>query len=182
MKTVVWAGSKNPAKIASVRGAFELFFDDVLVEGIEVASGISVQPFDDDTFIGAKNRVDELLKRRATNLVKDLLPDFVIGLEGGVASEFNRHFVFAVACIADAKGRIAFGQSGRFELPDGVVVRLKAGEELGAVMDDWTNEKDLKHRGGAVGLLTNGKIDRAAFNRDAVVLALSVLLHPKWNP
>jgi inosine/xanthosine triphosphatase len=184
MKTVVQVASKNPSKIASVRAAFESFFSDVSVEGIEVDSGVSGQPFGDDTFKGAKNRVENLRKRHAVVAVEGASSpsaDFFVGLEGGVAEEFGKHFVFAVASVASSDGRNAFGQSARFELPDEVVLRLKEGAELGVVMDEWANAKNLKHTRGAVGLLTGDRIDRMAYNRDAVLLALSVLLHPKWN-
>ena len=54
MKVLV--GSKNPVKIASVSEAFANYFDDLEVVGIEVESGVSVQPVNDETFIGAQNR------------------------------------------------------------------------------------------------------------------------------
>jgi len=52
---LILVGSKNPVKIESVKEAFEKYFSNVDVQGVEVSSGVSDQPVNEDTFRGAKN-------------------------------------------------------------------------------------------------------------------------------
>ena len=72
MKILV--GSKNPVKIKSVEEAFSLYFQNFSVEGIEVNSGVPVQPINDETYIGAQNRAARL---KEMSEVQNLDADFL---------------------------------------------------------------------------------------------------------
>ena len=50
--------------------------------------------------------------------------------------------------------RTSIGRSCNLPLPAKVYQRLEQGEELGFVMDDLFNTKNIKQQGGAIGLLT----------------------------
>ena len=171
----VLVGSANPVKIAAVRDAFEPCFPGAVVEGIEASSGVPAQPVgEEETFAGAENRARTLLRHNAE---RSLGAAFCVGLEGGIAEYHARWFAFGVICIADAAGRLGFGVSPLFELPPGVVDDLLGGSELGHVMDRLAGEHNTKQRGGAVGILTGGRITRRELYAQGVAMALIPFLN-----
>jgi inosine/xanthosine triphosphatase len=172
MKVLV--GSVNPVKIAAVRDAFELYFPGAQVEGIETPSGVPAQPVGEDTFTGAENRA---LALAALNVERKLGAEFCVGLEGGIAQYHGRWFAFGAICVVDATGRRGFGVSPLFELPPGVVDDLLSGDELGHVMDRLAGEHNTKQRGGAVGILTGGRITRRELYAQGVAMALIPFLN-----
>jgi len=161
-------------KIAAVRDVFEAYFPGAEMEGVEVPSGVPAQPVGEETFTGAENRARELL---ALNTERDLDAGFCVGLEGGIAQYHARWFAFGAICIADATGRLGFGVSPLFELPPGVVDDLLGGSELGHVMDRLAGEHNTKQRGGAVGILTGGRITRRELYAQGVAMALIPFLN-----
>lgn len=167
MKVLV--GSENPVKIEAVKEAFSRFFDEVKVVGIKVNSGVSDQPINDETFEGAKNRALEL-KRISEE--KNLKAEFFVGIEGGIIRLYSRWFAFGVMCIMNKKGRIGYGTSPFFELPESVTKKLLKRIELGNVMDEITGEKNTKQKDGAVGFFTHGRMKRKDFYVHGLVLAL----------
>ena len=170
----VLVGSANPVKIAAVQDVFEPYFPGAEVEGIETPSGVPAQPVGEDTFTGAENRARSLL---AFNVEQGLEAEFCVGLEGGIAQYHARWFAFGVICIADATSRLGFGVSPLFELPPGVVDDLLEGSELGHVMDRLAGEHNTKQRGGAVGILTGGRITRRELYAQGVAMALIPFLN-----
>lgn len=60
MKVLI--GTKNPGKILGAKNALENYFQDVEVVGISSPSEVSEQPIGEETFLGAKNRVKNLVK------------------------------------------------------------------------------------------------------------------------
>lgn len=167
MKVLV--GSRNPVKIEAVKEAFSKYFDDVEVIGIKVGSRVSNQPIGDETFEGAKNRSLEL---KRINEEKNLGAKFFVGIEGGIIKLHSRWFAFGGMCIVDDKGRIGFGTSPHFELPDDVTKELLSGIELGDVMDKITGDRNTKQKGGAIGFFTRGIMDRKNLYIQGLVVAL----------
>ncbi len=172
MKVLV--GSLNPVKIAAVRDVFESHFRGVEVQGIEAPSGVPAQPVGDATFTGAENRAQALV---VLNVERGLGAEFCVGLEGGIAQHHARWCAFGAICIADAAGRLGFGASPLFELPPGVVDDLLGGSELGDVMDRLAGQRNTKQRGGAVGILTGGRITRRELYAQGVAMALIPFLN-----
>jgi inosine/xanthosine triphosphatase len=170
----VLVGSGNPVKIGAVRDVFAAHFSQVEVEGLGVPSGVAAQPVGDATFAGAENRARALV---ALNTERGLAADFCVGLEGGIAQYHSRWFAFGAICIADAAGRLGFGVSPLFELPPGIVAALLGGDELGHVMDRLAGEHNTKQRGGAVGILTGGRITRRELYAQGVAMALIPFLN-----
>ena len=166
MKVLV--GSKNPVKIEATREAFKKYFDNIEVIGIDVDSKVSRQPIGIETFVGAKNRVEEL---------KRFESDFYVGIEGGMMNIFERWFGFAVVCISDKNDKYGFGITSFFELPQVVVSEIKKGKELGNVIDELTKRENTKQKEGAIGILTRGKIDRKNLYIPAVICALIPFLN-----
>ena len=139
MKVLV--GSTNPVKLNAVKESFALYFEDIIIEGISVNSGVPAQPVNSQTFEGAKNRALELKK---VNSEKNLSADFFVGIEGGIKEAYGKWFAFGCMCIMKEDGKFSFGTSAHFELPDIVTKRLLNGEELGFVMDEIMQEKNTK--------------------------------------
>jgi len=162
MRVVV--GSLNPTKIEGVRRAFNQFFDDVIVKGVEVNSGVGNQPFNNDVVKGAINR--------AINSFQDC--DFSVGIEAGLFSlkkTLTGYIDFQVAAIYNGK-RITIGFGPGFEYPPVVVDEVLKGKEVGEIMDEITGIKNLGEKTGAIHFLTKGVIPRSELARIAVTMAL----------
>ena len=167
--TEVLVGSENRIKIESTHQAFSKFFKNVKVEGFSVDSGVSAQPFNDETFVGAKNRVERV---RRINEERHLSVDFFVGIEGGVLQLHNRWFQFTVIHISDSQYRESFSTTGLYELPDWIVEKLLAGIELSHIIDELTQDSNTREKQSASGFLTNGEIDRLQNYTQAVTFAL----------
>lgn len=170
----ILVGSKNPVKIKSVEEAFANYFNDLEVAGFEVESGVPVQPVNDETFTGARNRALNLKKLNEKN---NLNGDYFVGIEGGIAESFGKWFAFGCMCVVDKTGDTGYGTSPGFELPQSVITKLLHGVELGAVMDEIMNESNTKQRGGAIGFFTNGVMSRKELYIEGLKAALVPFLH-----
>jgi len=167
MKILV--GSQNPVKIEAVKEAFSKYFGDVEVEGINVNSKVPDQPVNEETFEGAKNRVLEL---KRINEEKNLNANFFVGIEGGIKEFYSKWFAFGGMCIMNNKGKIGFGTSANFELPDSITKELLNGIELGKVMDKIAGTDNIKQKGGAIGFLTKEIMNRKELYINGLVVAL----------
>lgn len=167
MKILV--GSQNPVKIEAVHQAFAQYFDTVEVIGREVDPQVLVQPVNEDTFLGAKNRV---LALQHLNALEKLGADFFAGIEGGIIQLYSRWFGFGCMAIGDPQGRLGFGTSALFELPEPIVSELLAGKELGHVIDHLAGDHNTKQKGGAIGFLTHGVMDRKMLYVQGLIVAL----------
>lgn len=165
----VLVGSQNPVKIEAVREAFIQYFDDVKVIGREVDSEVPAQPVNEDTFAGAKNRV---LALQDLNAAEKVGAQFFVGIEGGIIQLYERWFAFGCMAIGDVQGRLGFGTSPLFELPEALIPELLAGKELGQVIDRLTGDHNTKQKGGAIGFLMGGIMDRKALYVQGLIVAL----------
>ena len=133
------------------------------------------QPVGDDTWLGARNRALALLDRSRA----DGLPAaYCVGLEGGIAQLAGQWYTFGVICVVNAAGACGFGVSPMFALPESIVARLLAGEELGHVIDDLSGDRNTKQKGGAIAYMTQGRMDRRELYAQGVVMALVPFLNP----
>jgi inosine/xanthosine triphosphatase len=176
----VLVASGNPVKLRATRDGFRALTRarEVSVDGLAVPSGVAHQPLsDEETLRGAVQRV-EALKAQAPDA------DFWVGLEGGVEPHGEELWAFAWAVVA---GRGAAGRTGRartaaFALPDEIARLVRTGFELGEADDRVFGRVGSKREDGAVGLLTDGAIDRAALYAPAVTLALLPFFNPTLYP
>lgn len=152
MKIII--GSKNPTKIAAVENSFR-GHREVEFISLDVSSGVSEQPFsDEETIEGAVNR--------ATRAIVQGNGGIGIGLEGGVHETSHGLLLCNWGALATPDMAPIIAGGARFLLPEEVAARLRAGEELGPVMDDYAKKKNVSKQEGAVGILTNGLVNRAA--------------------
>ena len=66
-----------------------------------------------------------------------------------------------------------------FFLPDRVADLVRSGTELGHAIDEVFERSGSKRSGGAVGVLTDGAMDRTELYEHAVVLALVPFRRPE---
>ncbi|MGP4062625.1 DUF84 family protein [Halobacillus litoralis] len=145
----IYVGSKNPTKIASVKHVFP----EMEVVGIEVESKVAAQPFsDDETLEGAINRARECASNNKTHLG--------IGLEGGVMEIEDDLYLCNWGALVDSKENVYTASGARILLPDDIKADLEKGKELGEVMDIFAEKVEVRKNEGAIGIFTNGFIDR----------------------
>jgi inosine/xanthosine triphosphatase len=164
----VAVGSDNPVKRRAVEAALpgDGVPERVTVELVAVDSEVSEQPRGRaETLAGARNRARNALGTGAV--------DLGIGLEGGVATVEGDPALFVVMWAAATDGdRWGEAAGPSYLLPDPVADRVRAGEELGPVMDDVLGEQQVGRRGGAAAALTGDRVDRATALSTAVAGAL----------
>lgn len=171
MKIVV--SSKNPVKISSALLGFQSMFsgEEFEIVGVSVPSGVPDQPLgDEQTLLGAMNRMNGVLTLSEA--------DYYVGIEGGVEHVGDDVEVFAWVVVRGPNGRVGKARTGMFLLPKKLVELVRQGVELGTAADMIFDESNSKQKGGTVGALTSGAIDRTAYYHHAVILALLPFKNP----
>lgn len=180
-------GSKNPVKLSSstngARHALQAYLAgcDVESSGFDVASGVSSQPLGDrETKSGAKQRSLEAYEAyKAANEGRS--PDFAIGLEGGVSDENGEMECMAWIVVYDGEN-YGSSKTGTFTLPKRIRELVLSGMELGDADDLVFGSVNSKQKGGTVGHLTRGVIDRSKYYESTVVMAFIPLLWSDLYP
>ena len=167
---IISIGSLNPVKISAVKAAVAGCWPDALCIPSESTSGVADQPWGDvETQRGAVNRARDALARvREATLG--------VGLEGGLVETEYGVMSCAWCAVASRDGRLGIGGSVNFMLPATVAQRVRDGWELGPAMDALTGISDSKQKMGAVGIVTNGLLDRQTAYTQIVMLALAPFL------
>jgi inosine/xanthosine triphosphatase len=164
-------GSTNPAKLEAVHRALARLAPGCTVEGMNVASGVGRQPFgDEETRAGARARARTALRESGA--------DVAFGLEGGVIFEDAEPWLVSWVAVVDRDGREGEASGLRMALPASAAARLRAGDELGDVIDALFDVKLSKQQAGAIGLLTAGFVSRTDAFADLVAMACAPLLRP----
>ena len=147
MKIIV--GSNNEAKIDAVRSNFSGFE----VEGMEVSSKVSSQPFsDEETLEGAINRARECASSAKGSMG--------IGLEGGVMEIENDLYLCNWGVLVDNHENVFTASGARIPLPDEVAKGLNKGKELGDIMDEFAQRSEIRQKEGAIGIFTAELVNR----------------------
>ena len=166
-------GSTNPTKVEAARRAAAKVWPEGEVVAVAIPSGVGEQPMsDDETIRGAVNRA-----RAALAAVDDA--QIGMGVEGGVQDTPHGLFVGGWAAVVDRNGCLGIGAGGRVLLPESIATRIRRGEELGPVMDDFSGRRNVKHEEGAIGIFTAGLIERTAALEIALTYALARFITPE---
>lgn len=166
----ITVASKNPQKVNAVK---EIITDypllkDAVVLSVSVPSGVSEQPLSLDELIrGAINRA-----KAAFNDT-----DLSIGLESGFMNvPYTKTGMMDLCACAIYDGKeIHLGLSSAFEAPIKVAKLIK---EKGMTFGEAVKEAELTahpnvgYEEGAIGILTNGRLTRLSYTKQAVVTAL----------
>lgn len=169
----VLIATKNNTKITGAKTAFEKFFKGVEIEGVSVASDVPEQPINDETLLGAKNRVANLKKYAKENNIQ---ADFYVAIESGMSNGLGDWFIINMAVIEDDNGNVSIGAGPSFPVPESKVERIKE-IGLGDVMNELFNEKELHSRGGGIQLLTHGVVSRMDLTELAFEMALTKFIN-----
>lgn len=160
-------GSRNPVKIAAVRAVFAPWCVDARYDAVAAASGVPGQPWgDEETQRGAEARARAALDTTGAEVG--------VGLEGGVVElPGGGARTCAWAVVIDRAGTLGIGGSMAVPLPQSVVRRLRAGEELSHAVDAVAGQVGTGTGIGAVGILTAGAVDRQRAYELLVTYALA---------
>ena len=176
MKVLI--GTKNPGKIEGAKRALENYFSNVDIQGIKVSSDVNEQPVGIETYQGALNRVDNLIKYAKENHIK---ADLFMAVESGLTSELGFWAITNIAVIKNSQGELGVGSSASFPVPNQYVEDIKT-ETLGTVMDRLFNESDLRSSTGGIGHLTHDVVTRIDLTTDAFLMALTPFINEKvWK-
>lgn len=147
----VWVGTKNKAKVAAVHSVFK----EAKLFETEVSSGVSDQPFsDEETRHGAIYRATQSLPQHTEQY------SISIGLEGGVMKIDDALFICNWGALATSTNDLYVASGARIPLPQEIADQLYAGKELGPVMQAFSKKENVRQQEGAIGIFTNGLLDR----------------------
>lgn len=148
----VWIGSKNKAKVASVQS----IFSEAHLFPTNAASGVSAQPFSDsETKRGAIFRARAALPSAADHQT------IAVGLEGGVMEMDQQLYVCNWGALVTHTDDVFVAGGARIPLPKSISEQLQRGKELGPVMESYVKRTDVREHDGAIGIFTNGQLDRS---------------------
>lgn len=158
-------GTRNKAKVGAVEKIAQQQLHNAQFEALDVPSGVSEQPFtNEETRQGAINRAQATIAQTTA--------DIGFGLEGGVYELDGTMYCCNWGALATRDGKVFACAGATFALPNEIATRLKVGEELGPVMDDFTKTANIRHHAGAIGIFTNGLIDRKEMFEHIVLMLI----------
>jgi inosine/xanthosine triphosphatase len=183
-KMIIAVGSTNPVKINSARNGLsqglQLEINPDSVIGFNVPSLVPDQPIGDkETKQGATNRAKAAYD---ACLLEKGKADYAVGLEGGIQIlEDGDMECFAWMVVYDGK-KFGCARTCSFNLPRAISSLIESGMELGDADDAVFGVKNNKQRGGTIGHLTRGVIDRTKYYEQAIILATIPFLHENLYP
>lgn len=149
---IIAIGTKNPTKVHAVQNAFFNHFAGEFIS-TNVKSNVSEQPLtDDETMRGAINR--------ARNAIEAENGDIGVGLEGGVVKTDHGYFLCNWGAIIDRNIQPIVASGSRIVIPDEIGIEVFSGKELGIVMDRFVEKNNVSQNEGAIGIFTNGCVNR----------------------
>jgi len=171
MKVIV--GSQNNAKVLAVAESLVDYkqLKDFEVIGINADSKISDQPLTlQETITGAINRAKESFESKDAS--------YGFGIESGlmaVPHTLSGHLDVCVCAITDIDGTY-IGISSAWEFPNKDIsdAMTKDGLDMAqaCVKFGLTDDPDIGQKGGAIGLVTNGRLGRKEYTQEAIRNAL----------
>lgn len=174
----VLIGTKNPGKIEGAKNAFENFFDNFNITGIPVSSDVPDEPCDKEIYLGALNRVNNLISYAKNNNIE---ADYFLGIESGITNLLGKWVIINIAVIKDKNGYESWGTSSGFPVPDKYVNEIIS-TDLGKVMDRLFEKNDLRSYKGGINFLTHGNITRIDLTKEAFTMALTQFINNKiWT-
>lgn len=160
----VAVGSTNPRKRRAVERA--LAGSGATVVAVAVDSGVAEQPRSrTETIRGADTRARRALAEAGA--------DLGVGIEGGIGTveAIDGDYLLMWASVTDGD-RLERGGGPSIRLPEEIAAAIRAGAELGPLLDERLGVDGLATDQGAAGVLTGGRIDRESSLVHAVAGAL----------
>lgn len=184
----IFVGSTNPVKTNAAIIAASEQWPQVEVEGFGVDSGVGEQPrSDQETKAGAITRAKRALKRgraelqvaQVTSSGKSLLG---LGLEGGVMHD-EQGVMWSVVwgAVVDPQGFVFCAKGGGFKIPAMVADKIRQGGEMGPIMSKMFDGRDIRHKEGMIGVITNKFLDRTELYVPIAKTALGLWFGRDWQ-
>lgn len=161
-------GTKNPGKIEGAKQAFEKYFQNIEIEGVDVNSEVPDQPLNKEILTGAKNRVKNLKEYANKNKIH---ADYYIASEAGITNTLGEWIDFNLAIIENKDGFQSIGVSQGFQVPEKYIEEIFE-TEFGKVMDRLFDAKELGKGKGGIHILTKEEVTRIDLTKNAFVMAL----------
>jgi len=160
----VGVGTDNPVKVRAICHVMESLSLRARVRGVRVRTEVPEQPFGDEALQGAMNRAKAAIGTG----------DFGVGIEAGLVWSplISDYFDVQYAAIVDRAGQITVGHGPGFTYPPRVLENVKAGRSVGKAMARLTGIRDIGSKEGAIGYLTERRLDRDALTESAVLMAM----------
>ncbi len=170
---IIYVGSLNKVKVETVKEVFALYesLQQAEVRGVKVNSKIPAQPTTlEETMWGARNRAHSALQKEGLS----------IGLESGIFEapgwEREKTYMDHTVCVVYDGKQDYIGFSPAFRLPRAMLPLIfKEGMDLNQASQklELTTKEELGNAEGLVGILTKGVMDRKAYMKPAVIMALA---------
>jgi inosine/xanthosine triphosphatase len=160
----VSVGTDNPVKLRAARRVILALAMPARVRSVPVRTDVPEQPFGEEAIQGAVNRAKAALGEG----------DFGIGIEAGLVwSPLNSDYFDVQYCaVVDRTGRVTVGHGPGFTYPPRVVESVKAGRTVEDAMTHVTGLPGIGSKEGAIGYLTERRIDRDRLTESAVLMAM----------
>jgi len=173
-------GSKNPTKVSAVADAAKLYPEILPNPEIE---GIDVQVAE----LGHPKNLDEIIDgaiARAKAAFQDCTYSF--GIESGLfeVPRSQSGYMELQACAIYDGTNIHLGFAPAFEWPKKVTELILGGQADGSsafkIAGLTTHEKVGAVQGGAMGMLTGGRLTREDQIKSSILAAMIQIEHPEW--
>ncbi len=175
-----FVGSTNPVKVNSVKRATVTHWPHGMVQGFEVASGVSSQPQGDaETKLGATNRAKAALAAGIKQGKSEI--NIGIGLEGGVTEMDGEMWSTVWGVVVDESGNTFASNGARFKVPEIVAARIRQGEEMGVASSHISGIENVKHKSGLIGIITDNFVDRTTEYAAIAKLAIGIWFGRDWQ-
>jgi inosine/xanthosine triphosphatase len=180
----LFVGSTNPVKINAVLLAASETFPEAVAKGFETQSGVSAQPkTDEETRKGAENRAKLALKAGLAELPKNSSKEVVlgVGLEGGIFEQDGEMWSTVWCAVTDTEGKVWVCNGARIHVPDIIAKGIRAGEEMGDVMQKLTGINGVRQKQGMFGVITQNFIDRTEEYAAIAKMAIGLWYGRNWQ-
>lgn len=168
---IIAIGSTNPVKFNAVKKALKPIYPKAKFISVKADSKVKDQPDSiKETKLGAKNR--SLAAQKQTKA------DLAVGLEGGVFKVDKEMFNMAWCAIVDKKGTLSFGGGMCFAVPAKIAQKITDGQEMGDLIDQLTNQTNVKQKGGAISIFTDNLTTRTQEYISLVKMAMAKFRRP----
>lgn len=164
-------GSLNPTKVEAVKEVFS----HMKVEAIKAPSKVLAQPIGNEmTRVGAINRAQFSLENGEGM--------YGIGFEGGVLFISGQLYLCNWGALLTRNGDLFTASGFNIPLPNSFTVPILAGEELGNLIEQYSNKIYSRSKEGAIGLFTNDLMVRKDIYLQIATLLKGQLLFTNKEP
>ncbi len=170
--------TENAAKIESAKRAFSDYFENIEIIGVKIDSEVNEQPVNEETKLGATNRLNNLKKYCKENKIN---ADYYLSIETGIIDLYGTYFNMNIAAISDNSEKISYGTSGAYPIPKKYIEIIKE-KSLGTLFNEIYGNDETRHtKGGGIEALSHGKISRADLGTSAFIMALTEWINEVWS-